>query len=100
MRRLTEAERQVIALLAAQFESDAEREQLLADLDHCSVHEAVADGSILVFSIAGYQRPPGRGRCQYRGTDGFVIHGVVKDTDGVEMEVMLLADANHRVWEF
>jgi hypothetical protein len=100
MRGLTEAERRVIALLAAQLESDAEREQLLADLDHCSVKETVPDGSILTFDIVDYQRPLERGRWQYRQNDGFVVDGTVNDADGSEMEVMLLADANHRVWEF
>jgi len=96
MRGLTEAERRVIALLAAQLESDAEREQLLADLDHCSVKETVPDGSILTFDIVDYQRPLERGRWQYRQNDGFVVDGTVNDADGSEMEVMLLADANHR----
>jgi len=100
MRGLTEAERRVIMLLAAQFKSEIEREQLLADLDHCSVQETVADGSILAFDVAGYQRPPEHGRWQYRGKGGFVVDGLVKDADGTEMEVMLLADANHRIWEF
>jgi hypothetical protein len=100
MRSLTESERRVILLLADQFKSSEEREQLLVDLDRCSVRETVADGSILAFDIAGYQRSSGHGRGQYRGKDGFVVDGLVKDADGTEMDVMLLADANHRVWEF
>jgi hypothetical protein len=90
----------VILMLAAKCGSDEERAQLIADLGRCSVKETVPDGSILSFDIADYQRPADRGRWQYRQKDGFVIDGVVKDIDGSEMEVMLLADANHRVWEF
>jgi len=87
-------------MLADKFGSDEERDQLLADLGRCSVSEAVPDGSILSFDIAGYQRPINSGRWQYRQKDGFVVDGVVKDIDGSEMEVMLLGDTNHRLWEF
>jgi hypothetical protein len=100
MRELTVEERRVILMLAEKFGSEAERDQLLADIDHCSVRETVQDGSILAFDIPGYQRPPEHGRWQYRQKDGFVVDGVVKDADGSDMEVMLLADTNHRVREF
>jgi hypothetical protein len=100
MRTLTADERRIIVMLAAKIGSDEERGQLLADLDRCSVKEKVPDGSILAFDIAGYQRPLEQGRWQYRQQDGFVVDGIVKDADGSDMEVMLLADTNHRVWEF
>jgi hypothetical protein len=100
MRALTDDERAVIKMLAEKFGSDEERDQLLTDLDRSSVTETAPDGSMLSFDIAGYERPPENGRWQYRQRDGFVVDGVVKDADGSEMEVMLLADANHRVWEF
>jgi hypothetical protein len=99
MRALNEDEQRVILALAARFGSDSERDQLLSDLDRCSVNEAVPDGSILSFDIDGYQRPTEPGRWQYRQKDGFVVDGVMKDADGSDMEVMLLADANHRIWE-
>jgi Domain of unknown function (DUF6984) len=99
VRALTTEERQVILLLAAEFNSDEERKQLLTDLDNCSVQETVPDGSMLAFDIADYRRPAESGRWQYRGKDGFPVEGVVKDTDGAEMEVMLLADTKHRVCE-
>ena len=99
MRVLNEDEQRVIVALAARFGSDSERDQLLSDLDHCSVNEAAPDGSILSFDIEGYQRPTEPGRWQYRQKDGFVVDGVMKDADGSDMEVMLLADANHRIWE-
>ena len=100
VRALTDEERRVILQLAAKFASDEERNKLVTDLDRCLVSETVPDGSILSFDITDYQRPPGKGRWQYRQKDGFVIDGVVKDADGSDMDVMLLADANHRVWEF
>jgi hypothetical protein len=100
MRTLTGEERRVVLMLAAEFKSDEERHQLLADLDHCTVEATVPDASILRFDIRGYKRPPGHGRGQYGAKDGSEVAGVVKDTDGAEMEVMLLADANHRIWEF
>jgi hypothetical protein len=100
MRDLTTEERRVILMLAAKFGSDEERAQLLADLDRCSVKETVSDGSMLVFDIADYQRPLEHGRWQYRQKDGFIVDGVVKDADRSDMDVILLADLNHRIWEF
>jgi len=100
MRKLTNEERRVVLMLAAEIKSDDERHQLLADLDHCMVEATVPDGSILRFEIEGYQRPPGHGRGQYCGKNAFEVAGAVKDSDGSDMEVMLLADANHRIWEF
>lgn len=99
MRALTADERRIIVALAAKL-SDEERNQLLADLERCSVKETVPDGSILAFDIADYQRPLEHGRWQYRQKDGFVVDGAVKDADGSDMDVLLLADSNHRVWEF
>jgi len=99
MRALTEGERRAVLALATRFGSDNERDQLLSDLDHCTVTEAVPDGSILSFDVEGYQRPTEPGRWQYRQKDGFVVDGVVKDADGSDMDVMLLADANRRLWE-
>jgi hypothetical protein len=100
MRTLTSDERRVILLLAAEVGSDEERGQLLIDLDHCSVKQTISDGSILVFDIDGYQRPIERGRWQYRQKDGFIVDGAMKDADGSDMDVMLLADTNHRIGEF
>ena len=100
MRDLIPDERRVILLLATKLGSDEERNQLLADLERCTVEEKVPDGSILGFNITGYERQLEPGRWQYRQKDGFVVDGTVKDVDGFDMEVMLLADSNHRVWEF
>jgi len=99
MRALTDSERHAILALAAEFKSDVERNQLLADLDHCAVEEKVPDGSLLVFNISGYSRPPGHKQSLYRARDGFPAEGSVKDADGAEMDVLLFADQNNRVYE-
>lgn len=99
MRVLTDYEREVVLQLAARIASDAERNQLIADLDHCTVEATVPDGSILRVAIEHYQRPSGHGRGLYRAKDDSEVTGVVKDADGAEMEVLLLADANHRLWD-
>jgi len=99
MRTLTDSERNAILALAAEFKSDVERNQLLADLDHCTVEEKVPDGSLLVFNIPGYSRPPGHKQGLYRAKDGFRAEGSVKDADGAEMDVLLFADQNNRVYE-
>lgn len=62
MRALTDDERRVVMMLAAEIKSDEERQQLLADLDHCMVEATVPDGSILRVAIEHYQRPSGHGR--------------------------------------
>ncbi len=99
MRALIDEERHAILALAAEFKSDAERNQLLADLDHCAVEEKVPDGSLLVFNISGYSRPPGHKQSLYRAKDGFRVEGSVKDADGAEMDVLLFSDQNNRVYE-
>lgn len=99
MRKLTDGERGAIVTLAARLKSEEERNQLLANLDNSAVGEAAPDGSMLAFDIAGYERPAERGRWQYRGKDGFSVEGIVRDADRTEMDVMLLADSNHRVME-
>jgi hypothetical protein len=99
MRALSDDERRVILMLAAEFKSDEQRRQLLSDLGRSSVLPTVPDGSILRFDIDGYSRPASHGRGSYSSKNGGEVSGSVKDTDGADMEVLLLADANHRVFE-
>lgn len=99
MRALTNEERQAIMMLAGKLESDEQRAQLLIDLENSVVKETVPDGSILSFDIGGYQRPPSHGRGQYRAKDGSKVEGVVTDSDGAGLEVLLLADINRRIYE-
>ena len=100
MRALTNEERHAILGLAAEFASDVQRGQLLADLSGCTVHEKVPDGSLLAFEIPGYERPGGHKQGPYRGKGGFPVEGVMKDVDGAEISVYLFGDANDRVYEF
>jgi hypothetical protein len=100
VRPLTDEERLVTLMLADRIGSKEEKDQLLADLQHCSVEETAPDRSLLSFEIEGYQRPGEQGRWQYRQSDGYVVDGVMKDADGSDVDVMLLADANHRIWDF
>jgi hypothetical protein len=100
MRPLTDSERHVIVTLSAEFKSDAERKQLLADLENCSVEEILSDGSLLSFNIIGYDRPSGHSQGLYHAKDGFRAEGGVKDADGGEIDVLLFADQNNRVYEF
>lgn len=100
MRTLTDAERHAIEELAAEFGSDEERNQLLSDLNHCAVQGKTPDGSVLVFEISGYERPPGHRQGAYHGKDGFPVEGVMKDADGAEMSAYLYADVHGRIYEF
>jgi hypothetical protein len=99
MRALSDDERRVILLLAEEFKSDKERLQLLSDLGCSEVYPTIPDGSILRFDINGYSRPSGHGRGSYYSKNGGEASGSVKDADGADMEVLLLADANQRVFE-
>jgi hypothetical protein len=100
VRVLTDVERHAILALAAEFNSDDERDQLLADLVNCSVKETAPDGSLLEFVIPGYVRPAGHALRAYRGKDKFPVEGTMKDADGAEMSVHLFADRYSRVYEF
>jgi hypothetical protein len=99
MRALRDEERRAILALAGEFKSNAERDQLLADLDSCTIQERTPDGSVLTFSIRGYERPAGHRQGPYSGKDEFPVEGVMKDVDGAEMSVYLFADASGRVYE-
>jgi len=80
MRALTDDERKVVLQLAAKIASEAERNQVIADLDHCMVEEKVPDGSLLRVAIEHYQRPSGHGRGLYRARDDPEVTGIVKET--------------------
>ncbi|WP_199097667.1 hypothetical protein [Dyella sp. ASV21] len=99
MRALNDLEHEAISALANQIGPDDQRGQLLQDLKHCVVDDALSDGSMLKFFIEGYDRPPYRGQDTFRGKDGFPVEGVIKDADGGEMDVLLFSDQNKRVLE-
>lgn len=99
VRALSVEERRAVMMLAAAIKSDGERDQLLADLDNCTVEERTPNGSLLSFDIFGYQRPPGHKQGPYRGNDHFPVEGTMKDADGAEMSVYLFSDINNRVYE-
>lgn len=92
MRPLTSIERQVIRSFAERL-SDPERDQLLADSECAIVETVTEDGSRIVFSIRGYERPA------YRGQHPVAAEGKVTDRDGAELSVLLHADENGRLFE-
>ncbi len=91
-RTLTDDERQAILTLVQGLKAD-DKNQIIAELDNCTVEEATADGSRLTFFLAGYHRPA------YRGQHAYDVGGAVNDIDGAEMAVTLYADENHRLLE-
>lgn len=97
-RRLTPTERDVIRAMIQRISTSSEHQQALADLENCRVIPC-ADGEVLKFHIDGYERPAG-GLDTFRGTDGFLVQGTVFDEDGVRIDVALLHDKNHRIFEF
>ena len=98
MRQLTATERDVIGALIYEIAASPERQQAFTDLEGCQVVSR-ADGNVLTFHIDGYERPEG-GLDTFRGTDGLLVEGTVFDEDGVRIDVALLHDKNHRLFEF
>lgn len=92
MRELSDGERRALVDLSTGM-SDDERARFLADIQHCRVSEATADGSRLSFHIPGYERPP------YLGQHAYTVGGTVRDCDGAEISVSIYADQNHRLLE-
>lgn len=92
MRDLTPAERNVIREVARRL-PDGERDRLLEDMERATAESQSVDGSRIVFSIAGYVRPP------YRGQHPYPVEGKVQDRDGSELSVLLHADENGRLLE-
>jgi len=92
MRPLTHEENALIANFASKLD-EAERVQLLNDLKNASAIPGTPDGSRILFSITGYERPP------YRGQHPFGVEGRMLDSDGAELSVLLYADENNRLLE-
>lgn len=92
-------EKNVALAMAGAVGSDMERNQLVLDIQNCTIEDMVPDGSILQFHIDGYERPPFRGQDPFRGEDRFPVEGSIKDADGEEMDVLIFSDYNNRVLE-
>jgi hypothetical protein len=92
MRVLSPAEKNVIRAVAVRL-PDGERKQLLEDMERATAEAQTVDGSRIIFQIAGYDRPP------YRGQHPFPVEGYVQDQDGAEIDVLLHADENGRLFE-
>ncbi|MDG5497702.1 hypothetical protein [Niveispirillum sp. BGYR6] len=92
MRSLTLEEKTLIMSFAYRLK-EGERQQLLADLEQATAAPMTHDGAIIMFEIAGYQRPP------YRGQHPFGVEGKMFDRDGADLTVLLHADENGRLLE-
>jgi acetyl-CoA acetyltransferase len=92
MRPLTREEKTLIANFANRLQ-EGERRQLLADLEQATAAPMTRDAAIIMFEIAGYQRPP------YRGQHPFGVEGKMFDKDGADLTVLLHADKNGRLLE-
>lgn len=99
MRELTTMEKAVTLALAEAVGSAKDRNQLLLDIQNCTVEDMVPDGSMLRFHIVGYEHPSEHGRGTFRGEDRFPVEGSMKDADGGEMDVLLFSDKSNRVLE-
>lgn len=92
MRKLTEDEYRALVQFAQRLDT-RQKDQLLADLKDCLVHEETVNGSRLIFHIPHYQRPI------YHGQHTYPVEGAMNDCDGKEISVLLHADENDRILE-
>lgn len=90
-RAVTPTEHMVVSRMVEKL-PDQQRVQLLADLKNATVEPLNADGSIIRFEIAGYERAPSIGRHTS-------VDGVVKDGDGAHLDIILFTDLNGRLYE-
>ena len=92
MRALTSNEKQLIREVANRL-ADNEGDRLLSDMEKATAETVTRDGSRVVFTIEGYERPI------FRGQQPFSVEGQVRDRDGKELSVLLHADENGRLLE-
>ena len=92
MRELIENERGFIRSVAMRLDP-AERDKLPHDLTTARVESIAYDDSLLVLHLDGYQRPAEWGQHTYP------LEGTMRDMDGAVVDVLLLADAAHRLYQ-
>lgn len=92
MRPLTSDEKYVIQEIALRLPAE-KRDQLLTDMERATAETVSGNSARVLFTIAGYERPP------YRGQQPFHVEGMVQDQDGSELSVLLHADENGRLLE-
>lgn len=91
-RELTEGEKSFIRSIAARLDpTDAAR--LINDFMNVRAEPTLEDGSLIVFHIADYVRPHTRGQHTYP------YEGVLKDVDGAEVDALLFADPDERLFQ-
>lgn len=92
MRLLTTNEQALVNALVEALPMD-QRSRVRADIERSQVNDVSGDGSRLLFTIEGYERPAGVGQHTYP------VEGTMVDSDGAQLHVMLYADANDRLIE-
>jgi hypothetical protein len=92
VRPVSQNENDVILSIASRLDEDLSR-RLNDDLIKAMAHDALEDGSRILFEIDGYIRPP------YRGQHPFPVEGTMKDSDGADLQVILYADEQGHLLE-
>ena len=91
-RPLRDEEIEIIKRIAKMLESTL-KNQLLADLKAARAMIAHPDGSIIRFELENYARP------SFEGQRPYPFEMKVRDNDGVELDIILFADQNGRLYE-
>lgn len=92
MRALSDAEKSLISRMAEKL-PEKTRSQIMNDLSNAAVEFEYDKGSIVVLKIAGYERPADQ------SLKPFAVDGLVKDTDGEKIDVILHGDVNERLFQ-
>lgn len=92
MRALTTIEQALVQALVNALPAE-QKHRVMADVERSQVDDVLGDGSRLLFTIDGYERPPNLGQHTYP------VEGTMVDSDGAQLHMMLYADANNRLLE-
>lgn len=92
MRPLTDQEQALLEALVDALPAN-QKVRVRADIELSQVDDVAGDGSRLLFTIEGYDRPP------HLGQHTYPVEGTMMDSDGARLHIMLYADANDRLTE-
>jgi len=92
MRAVSDRERFLIEEVAKRLSPQA-GSQLIEDMSRSAAVDRLQDGSVVLFVIEGYARP------KYEGQHSYPVDIRLRDADGAELEAILFADPNDRLYE-
>ncbi len=92
MRALKREEIELLRAVALRL-PEREQSRLISDIENSTAENILPDGSQTRFIIAGYDRP------LYNGQQSLSVEGRMRDSDGVELTVLVYTDENGHLLE-